>query len=145
MPGKVNPTQCESMTMLCTQVMGNHVAITIAGASGHFELNVFKPVMIKNLLHSIRLLADGMSSFEEHCISGITANEARISKLLNESLMLVTCLNSRIGYDMASKVAKNAHKRGITLKESCIELQALDADEVRPIYSLTGCASNTII
>lgn len=130
MPGKVNPTQCESMTMLCAQVMGNHVTVTIAGASGQFELNVFKPVLIKNLLHSIRLLADGMASFEEHCVVGIVANKDRISKLLNESLMLVTCLNSKIGYDMASKVAKNAHKKGLTLKESCLELQALNEQEV---------------
>ncbi|EPS40534.1 hypothetical protein H072_5623 [Dactylellina haptotyla CBS 200.50] len=136
MPGKVNPTQCESMTMLCAQVMGNNVTITIAGASGHFELNVFKPVMARNLLHSIRLLSDGMDSFEHHCVSGIQPNKERISKLLNESLMLVTCLNGRIGYDMASKVAKNAHKKGITLKESCLELNALGEDEfnelVRP-------------
>ncbi|KAK6333596.1 fumarase fum1, variant 3 [Orbilia javanica] len=136
MPGKVNPTQCEAMTMVCAQVMGNHVAVTIAGASGHFELNVFKPVMAKNLLHSIRLLADAMTSFEDHCISGVQANEERISKLLTESLMLVTCLNSKIGYDMASKVAKNAHKKGLTLKESCLELQALTEEEfntlVRP-------------
>ncbi|KAF3918050.1 hypothetical protein ABW21_db0205071 [Orbilia brochopaga] len=136
MPGKVNPTQCESMTMLCAQVMGNHVAVTIAGASGHFELNVFKPVLVRNLLHSIRLLADGMASFEEHCVVGIEPNKDRISKLLNESLMLVTCLNSKIGYDMASKVAKNAHKKGITLKESCLELQVLNEQEfeslVRP-------------
>ncbi|KAK6526659.1 fumarase fum1 [Arthrobotrys megalospora] len=136
MPGKVNPTQCEAMTMVCAQVMGNHVAVTIAGASGHFELNVFKPVLARNLLHSIRLLADAMTSFEDHCISGIQANEERISKLLAESLMLVTCLNSKIGYDMASKVAKNAHKKGLTLKESCLELQALTGEEfdtlVRP-------------
>ncbi|RVD86699.1 uncharacterized protein DFL_004962 [Arthrobotrys flagrans] len=136
MPGKVNPTQCEAMTMVCAQVMGNHVAVTIAGASGHFELNVFKPVLAKNILHSIRLLADAMASFEDHCISGIQANEERISKLLTESLMLVTCLNSKIGYDMASKVAKNAHKKGLTLKESCLELQALTEEEfdtlVRP-------------
>ncbi|KAF3942383.1 hypothetical protein ABW19_dt0205731 [Dactylella cylindrospora] len=136
MPGKVNPTQCESMTMLCAQVMGNHVAVTIAGASGHFELNVFKPVIARNLLHSIRLLADGMSSFENHCVLGIQANKERISKLLTESLMLVTCLNSKIGYDMASKVAKNAHKKGLTLKQSCLELQALTEEEfdelVRP-------------
>ncbi|EWC43416.1 mitochondrial fumarate hydratase [Drechslerella stenobrocha 248] len=136
MPGKVNPTQCESMTMICAQVMGNHVAVTVAGASGHFELNVFKPVMVRNILHSIRLLADGMASFEAHCIIGIRANTDRISKLLNESLMLVTCLNSRIGYDMASRVAKNAHKKGITLKQSCLELQALSEEEferlVRP-------------
>ncbi|KAK6533247.1 fumarase fum1, variant 2 [Orbilia ellipsospora] len=136
MPGKVNPTQCESMTMICAQVMGNHVTITIAGSSGHFELNVFKPVIAKNLLHSIRLLADGMDSFKDHCVTGIQANKERISKLLNESLMLVTCLNSKIGYDMASKVAKNAHKKGMTLKESCLELNALSEEEfdelVRP-------------
>ncbi|KAK6508057.1 fumarase fum1 [Arthrobotrys conoides] len=136
MPGKVNPTQCEAMTMVCAQVMGNHVTVTIAGASGHFELNVFKPVLAKNLLHSIRLLADAMASFEDHCISGVQANEERISKLLTESLMLVTCLNSKIGYDMASRVAKNAHKKGLTLKESCLELQALTEEEftalVRP-------------
>lgn len=130
MPGKVNPTQCESMTMLCAQVMGNHVAVTIAGANGQFELNVFKPVLIKNLLHSIRLLADGMHSFEEHCVEGIVANEDKISKLLNESLMLVTCLNSKIGYDMASKVAKNAHKKNLTLKESAMELKALSEEDV---------------
>lgn len=136
MPGKVNPTQCESLTMICTQVMGNNATITIAGASGHLELNVFKPVLIKNLLHSIRLLADGMRSFEGHCVQGIRANKERIDKLMRESLMLVTCLNSKIGYDEASKVAKNAYKKGITLKESALELGSLSAEEfdvlVRP-------------
>jgi fumarate hydratase class II len=125
MPGKVNPTQCEAMTMVCTQVMGNHVAITVAGASGNFELNVFKPVMVYNILKSIRLLSDACISFTDNCIVGIEANVDRINKLLNESLMLVTALNPHIGYDNAAKIAKNAHKKGITLKESAAELNLL--------------------
>ncbi|KAK7549324.1 L-Aspartase-like protein [Phyllosticta citricarpa] len=125
MPGKVNPTQCESLTMICTQVFGNHSTITFAGSQGNFELNVFKPVMIANLLHSTRLLYDGMRSFEKNLIHGLEADEKRIASIMKESLMLVTCLNPLIGYDMASKVAKNAHKKGITLKESALELQAL--------------------
>ncbi|KAF7717894.1 Fumarate hydratase [Penicillium ucsense] len=136
MPGKVNPTQCESLTMVCAQVMGNHVAATIGGMNGQFELNVFKPVMIRNLLHSVRILSDGMDSFRVHLVEGLEANEDRINSLLHESLMLVTCLNPVIGYDMASKVAKNAHKKGITLKESAMELKALSSEEfdqhVRP-------------
>ncbi|KAI5301085.1 fumarase fum1 [Ascosphaera pollenicola] len=136
MPGKVNPTQCEALTMVCAQVMGNHVAATVGGMNGNFELNVFKPMMIRNLLHSTRLLADGMVSFEEHLVKGLEANEKRIGALLHESLMLVTCLNPVIGYDMASKVAKNAHKKGLTLKQSAMELKALseaDFDKyVRP-------------
>lgn len=136
MPGKVNPTQCESLTMVCSQVMGNHVAATIGGMSGQFELNVFKPVMISNLLHSVRILSDGMASFEKNLVHGLEANESRINSLLHESLMLVTCLNPVIGYDMASKVAKNAHKKGITLKESAMELNALSEEQfeqyVRP-------------
>ncbi|ODV61566.1 class II fumarate hydratase [Ascoidea rubescens DSM 1968] len=136
MPGKVNPTQCEAMTMVCAQVFGNHNTITFCGASGQFELNVFKPVMAKNLLKSIRLISDCCNSFRVHCIDGIKANEKKISKLLHESLMLVTALNPKIGYDMASKVAKNAHKKGITLKESALELKALSEEEfdewVRP-------------
>lgn len=136
MPGKVNPTQAEAMTMICAQVMGNHQTITIAGMNGQFELNVFKPVMIFNLLHSIRLLSDGMRSFEVNLMQGLKANEKRISSLLHESLMLVTCLNPIIGYDMASKVAKNAHKKGLTLKESAMELKALSEEDfdkyVRP-------------
>ncbi|QKX57062.1 uncharacterized protein TRUGW13939_04170 [Talaromyces rugulosus] len=136
MPGKVNPTQCESLTMICAQVMGNHVATTISGMNGQFELNVFKPVMIRNLLHSIRILADGMASFEKNLVEGLEADEKRIDSLLHESLMLVTCLNPVIGYDMASKVAKNAHKKGITLKESAMELKALSEEDfhkyVRP-------------
>ncbi|KAJ5969150.1 hypothetical protein N7501_005398 [Penicillium viridicatum] len=136
MPGKVNPTQCESLTMVCAQVMGNHVAATIGGMNGQFELNVFKPVMIANLLHSVRILSDGMNSFRSHLVEGLEANESRINSLLNESLMLVTCLNPVIGYDMASKVAKNAHKKNLTLKESAMELKALSSEEfdqyVRP-------------
>ncbi|SCU79629.1 LANO_0A06942g1_1 [Lachancea nothofagi CBS 11611] len=129
MPGKVNPTQNEAMTQLCVQVMGNNAAITFAGASGQFELNVFKPVMISNLLSSIRLLGDGCLSFRIHCVDGIQANKDKIAKLLHESLMLVTALNPKIGYDAASKVAKNAHKKGITLKESALELNVLTGPE----------------
>ncbi|KAI9682516.1 MAG: fumarase fum1 [Trizodia sp. TS-e1964] len=136
MPGKVNPTQCEALTMVCAQVMGNHTAVTVAGMSGQFELNVFKPVLIRNLLHSIRILSDSMRSFERHLVVGIKADEKRINSLLHESLMLVTCLNPVIGYDMASKVAKNAHHKGLTLKESAMELKALSEEEfeqhVRP-------------
>lgn len=136
MPGKVNPTQNEALTMVCTQVFGNHSAITFAGASGQFELNVFKPVMASNLLRSVRLLADGCRSFRIHCVEGIVANEKRINQLMKESLMLVTALNPKIGYDKASKVAKNAHKKGITLKESALELGVLTSEEfdewVRP-------------
>ncbi|PIG80960.1 fumarate hydratase [Aspergillus arachidicola] len=136
MPGKVNPTQCESLTMICSQVMGNHVAATVGGMNGQFELNVFKPVMIRNLLHSSRILSDGMKSFEKNLVHGLEANEPRINSLLHESLMLVTCLNPVIGYDMASKVAKNAHKKGLTLKQSAMELQALSEEDfdthVRP-------------
>lgn len=136
MPGKVNPTQNEALTMVATQVFGNNAAITFAGASGQFELNVFKPVMIANLLSSIRLIADGSASFREHCVVGIKANEEKISQIMNESLMLVTALNPKIGYDNASKVAKNAHKKGLTLKQSALELGVLTEAEfdqwVRP-------------
>jgi fumarate hydratase class II len=129
MPGKVNPTQCEAMTMCCAQVMGNHTTITFSGALGQFELNVFKPVMAANLLSSIRLLGDACRSFLAHCVRGIQANEDRISKLLNESLMLVTALNPKIGYDCALKVAKNAHNNNLTLKQSCLELGVLTGEE----------------
>jgi fumarate hydratase class II len=136
MPGKVNPTQNEALTMVCAQVFGNHSTITYSGASGQFELNVFKPVMAANLLSSVRLLADGARSFRLHCVDGIAANEKRIGQLMKESLMLVTALNPKIGYDAASKVAKNAHKKGITLKESALELGVLNEQEfeewVRP-------------
>lgn len=129
MPGKVNPTQCEALTMIAAQVMGNHVTITVAGANGHFELNVFKPVMIYNLLQSIRLLADGCASFTQRCVVGITANEARIAKLRDESLMLVTALNPHIGYDNATKIAKKAHQDGSTLLAAAIALELVTPEQ----------------
>jgi fumarate hydratase class II len=122
MPGKVNPTQCEALTMVATQVMGNHVTVTIAGSQGNFELNVFKPVLIYNLLQSIRLVGDAANSFTEHCVEGIEANRGRIDDLLKRSLMLVTALAPRIGYDNAAKVAKTAHKNGTTLREEAVKL-----------------------
>src|SRR5262249_16454553 len=122
MPGKVNPTQSEAMTMVACQVMGNDVAINMGGAMGNFELNVFKPVIIHNFLQSSRLLADSALSFCDNCAVGITPNRARIDDLLKRSLMLVTALNPHIGYDNAAKIAKNAHHKGITLKESAREL-----------------------
>ncbi|GMM27993.1 fumarase [Martiniozyma asiatica (nom. inval.)] len=131
MPGKVNPTQNEALTMVCTQVFGNHSCITFAGASGQFELNVFKPVLISNLLSSVRLLADGCNSFRIHCVEGIIANTDKIDKLLHESLMLVTALNPHIGYDKASKIAKNAHKKGLTLKQSALELGYLSEEQFK--------------
>lgn len=136
MPGKVNPTQCEAMTMLCCQVMGNDVAINMGGASGNFELNVYRPMIIHNFLQSIRLLADGMESFNAHCAVGIEPNRERINQLLNESLMLVTALNTHIGYDKAAEIAKKAHKEGLTLKASALSLGYLTEAEfdswVRP-------------
>jgi fumarate hydratase class II len=129
MPGKVNPTQSEALTMVCAQVMGNHTAITISGSQGHFELNVFKPVMIYNLLQSIRLLADGARSFESNCVRGIEPNHARIEQLLHESLMLVTALNPHIGYDNAAKAAKKAHTEGTTLKAAAMSLGLLSEAE----------------
>jgi len=129
MPGKVNPTQSEAMTMVAVQVFGNDAAITFAGSQGNFELNVFKPVMIHNLLHSIRLLHDASHGFVEYCISGIEINREQIDKNLKGSLMLVTALNPHIGYDKAAKVAKNAHKKGISLRDSAIELGFLSGEE----------------
>ena len=131
MPGKVNPTQCEALTMVCSQIMGNHVTVTVAGSNGHFELNVFKPVMIYNVLQSIRLLADGMRSFTKNCVIGIEADEKRIDKLLNESLMLVTALNPHIGYDNAAKIAKKAHNEGTTLKQAAIDLDLLTEEQFK--------------
>ena len=125
MPGKVNPTQSEAMTMVCSQVMGNHVTVTVAGSNGHFELNVFKPVIIFNVLQSIRLLADACNSFTQNCVVGIEPNRERIEKLLYESLMLVTALNPYIGYDNAAKIAKKAHAEGTTLKQAGMELGLL--------------------
>lgn len=129
MPGKVNPTQCEALTMICAQVMGNHAGVSIANSHGHLELNVFKPMMIYNVLQSIRLLSDGMISFTERCVNGIEANHERISKLMNESLMLVTALNPHIGYDNAAKIAKKAHAEGSTLKEAAIALDLLTEEQ----------------
>ena len=136
MPGKVNPTQSEAMTMVCAQVLGNDVAVNVGGATGHFELNVFKPVIVFNCLNSIRLIADACESFTDHCVNGITANTAQIKKHLDNSLMLVTALNPHIGYDNAAKIAKTAHKNGTTLKEEAVKLGLLTAEKfdqvVRP-------------
>jgi fumarate hydratase class II len=129
MPGKVNPTQCEALTMIACQVMGNHTAVTIGGSNGHFELNVFRPMIIHNILNSINLLSDGINSFIDNCLIGITANEDRIKQLLEQSLMLVTALNPHIGYDNAAKIAKKAHKDGTTLKEAALELKLLTKEQ----------------
>ena len=129
MPGKVNPTQCEAMTMVCCQVFGNHTAITVAGSQGHFELNVYKPVMAYCMIHSIQLLTDAARSFREHCVDGIRADEKRIRELMERSLMLVTALAPKIGYDNAAKVAKSAHARGTTLKEEALRLGFVSASE----------------
>ena len=136
MPGKVNPTQCEAMTMVCAQVMGNDVAITVGGAQGHYELNVFKPVMAANFLQSARLIGDACHSFTENCAVGIEPNYVNLKKNLDNSLMLVTALNTKIGYEKAAKIAKTAHQNGTTLKEESINLGYLTAQEfdawVRP-------------
>ena len=129
MPGKVNPTQSEAMTMVSVQVFGNDAAVTFAGSQGNFELNVFKPVMIHNLLHSIRLLHDASHGFVDYCISGIELNREQIDEYLQNSLMLVTALNPHIGYDKAAKIAKNAHTKGLSLRESAVELGFLTAEE----------------
>tara|TARA_R110002072_G_scaffold43982_17_gene123364 strand:+ start:37 stop:1437 length:1401 start_codon:yes stop_codon:yes gene_type:complete len=129
MPGKVNPTQSEALTMVCAQVIGNDVAIACGGMNGHFELNVFKPMMAKNLLESARLIGDACVSFNDNCATGIEPNEKNIKANLNNSLMLVTALNTHIGYDKASKIAKTAHENGTTLKEEAINLGFLSADE----------------
>ncbi|HEX9446784.1 MAG TPA: lyase family protein, partial [Dongiaceae bacterium] len=136
MPGKVNPTQCEAMTMVCAQIIGNNVTVTIGGATGHLELNVFKPVIIYNVLQSGRLLADAANSFTDNCVIGITPNLPRIKHSLEQSLMLVTALNTHIGYDNAAKIAKKAHKEGTSLKEAGIALRLLTSEQfdkwVRP-------------
>lgn len=129
MPGKVNPTQCEAMTMLCAQVFGNDVAINVGGASGNFELNVFRPLVAHNFLQSVRLLADGMVSFNDHCAVGIEPNRARITELLDRSLMLVTALNPHIGYDKAAFIAKKAHKAGTSLREAAIASGHVTAEQ----------------
>jgi len=137
MPGKINPTQCEAMTMLCCQVFGNDVAVNLGGASGNFELNVYKPLIAHNFLQSVRLLADGMRSFDEHCASGIRANRERIAELMERSLMLVTALTPHIGYDNAALIAKTAHADASSLKEAALKLGAVTAEQfdnwVRPI------------
>ncbi|XP_049875366.1 fumarate hydratase, mitochondrial-like isoform X2 [Pectinophora gossypiella] len=140
MPGKVNPTQCEALTMIAAQVMGNHVACTVGGSNGHFELNVFKPMIVSNVLRSIRLIGDGCQAFNKNCAVGIKANEERITKIMQESLMLVTALNLHIGYDKAAKIAKLAHKEGTTLKETAVKLGILTPEQfdqwVRPEHML---------
>ncbi|XP_049848902.1 uncharacterized protein LOC126316916 [Schistocerca gregaria] len=138
MPGKVNPTQCEAITMICAQVMGNHVAVTVGGSNGHFELNVFKPLVIKNVLQSIRLLADGAVSFTKNCIAGIQPNQKKIDSILNESLMLVTSLSPHIGYDKAAQTAKKAHKEGTTLKQAAIDLGYVSSEEFDKIVVPTN-------
>jgi fumarate hydratase class II len=141
MPGKVNPTQAEALTMACAQVLGNDVALGIGGASGHFELNVYKPLLIRAFLHSARLLADGMTGFDEHCARGISPNLDRVRELLERSLMLVTALTPRIGYDRAAEIAKKAHRDGTTLREAALALGYVSAEQfdawVRP-EDMTG-------
>jgi len=131
MPGKVNPTQCEAITMVAAQVMGNHVAVTVGGSNGHFELNVFKPMMVANVLRSIRLIGDASVAFTDKCVSGMTVNRERVDSLLHESLMLVTALNPHIGYDAAAKIAKTAHKNGTTLKDEAISLGYLTEEQFK--------------
>lgn len=131
MPGKINPTQCEAITMVAAQVMGNHVAVTVGGSNGHFELNVFKPMMVANVLRSTRLLGDSCVSFSKNCVEGIVANRDTIDRLLNESLMLVTALNPHIGYDNATKIAKKAHKDGTTLLQSALALELLTEEQFK--------------
>lgn len=136
MPGKVNPTQCEAVTMLCAQVLGNDVAINLGGASGNFELNVFRPLIMHNFLQTVRLLADGLASFNQHCAQGIQPRKERIAQLLADSLMLVTALNPHIGYDKAAEIAKKAHHEGLTLKQAALQLDYLSEEQfdqwVRP-------------
>jgi len=145
MPGKVNPTQSEAITMVCAQVIGNDVAVNIGGATGHFELNVFKPVMVFNVLNSIRLIADACESFTDNCVVGIEANKEQIQKHLENSLMLVTALNPHVGYDNAAKIAKTAYQNGTTLKEEAVSLGLLSAEDfdkyVRP-EEMTGPLKN---
>ncbi|MBL8702291.1 MAG: class II fumarate hydratase [Alphaproteobacteria bacterium] len=129
MPGKVNPTQAEALTMVCAQAMGNHVTVTIAGASGHLQLNVFKPVIANAVLQSVRLLADAAASFAAHCVEGIEADRARLEALMRSSLMLVTALNPHVGYDAAARIAKHAHAQGTTLREAALALGLVSADD----------------
>lgn len=136
MPGKVNPTQCESLTMICCQVMGNNVAVSLGGMNGHFQLNVYKPLIIRNVLHSMQLLADGCKSFTYNCLLGIKPNKHKLDHYVSNSLMLVTALNPHIGYDKAAHIAKTAHKAGKSLKEVALELGYMEEEHfdriVRP-------------
>jgi fumarate hydratase class II len=129
MPGKVNPTQCEAMTMVCVQVMGNDAAIGFAASQGNFELNVFKPVIIHNLIHSLRILSDACRGFNQHLVEGLLVNETKVQEFLDNSLMLVTALNPHIGYDNAAKVAKLAFQQEITLKQAAVELGLLSPQQ----------------
>jgi fumarate hydratase class II len=129
MPGKVNPTQCEALSMVAAQVMGNHASITIAGSNGHFELNVYRPVLIYNLLQSVYLLADSCNSFTDHCLVGLEPNIDRIQELNHNSLMLVTALSPHIGYDNAAKIAKEAHKCNISLKAAAMKMQLISEED----------------
>jgi fumarate hydratase class II len=129
MPGKVNPTQCEALSMVCAQVMGNDVTVTVSGMQGHYELNVFKPVIVSNVLESITLISDSVKSFNENCLMGIKPNKKKIKELLNNSLMLVTALNSKIGYYKSAEIANLAHEKGITLKEAAIKLNYANSKE----------------
>jgi fumarate hydratase, class II len=144
MPGKVNPTQCEALTMVCVQVMGNDTAIAFAGSQGNFELNVFKPVLIHNLMHSIRLLSEACRSFSQHLVMGLSPNHSQIETLLHRSLMLVTALTPRIGYDKAAAVAKKAHAEDKTLKEVCLELGYLSAPEFDAIVQPQAMTQPTL-
>ncbi|MBX6319214.1 class II fumarate hydratase [Pigmentiphaga sp.] len=144
MPGKVNPTQAEALTMLCAQVLGNDVAINIGGASGNFELNVFKPLLIHNFLQSVRLLADGMESFDKHCVSGLEPNRERIAELVERSLMLVTALNPHIGYDKAAQIAKKAHKENLSLREAALALGYVTAEQFDQWVNPAAMTRNTV-
>jgi fumarate hydratase class II len=129
MPGKVNPTQCESLSMICCQVMGNNVAVSLGGMNGHFQLNVYKPLIIRNVLHSIQLLSDGSRSFVKNCLVGVKPNLKNIRHYLNNSLMLVTALNPIIGYDKAAKIAKHSHHHEKSLREGALELGYISEDD----------------
>ena len=136
MPGKVNPTQCEAVTMVCVKVIGNHNGITMAGSHGHFELNVFKPLIIHNILQSIHIMADSSKSFANYCIKGLRADKTRIKELLDNSLMLVTALAPHIGYDNAAKIAKKAHKNNTTLKHEALQSGLINDKEYNKLVDL---------
>ena len=135
MPGKINPTQCEAVTMVCVKVIGNHNGITMAGSHGHFELNVFKPLIIHNILQSINIMSDSSKGFANYCIKGLKADKKRIKFLLDNSLMLITALSPKIGYDKAAKIAKAAHKNGTTLKQEVVKSGALSEKEYNKIMN----------